>query len=292
MTVLPLASARVIKHAAALLSAYDVVFCDVWGVVHDGRRAIEPACAALTRFRDAGGTVVLVSNAPTPRETVAKLLDDKGVDRAAWDALVTSGDITRRHLAEKGYRRLHHIGPDRDLSLFETLEVERVPLRGAEAIVATGLVDDELETADSYRKTLEKAHGLQLPMVCANPDLLVEVAGRIYPCAGALAQLYTEIGGAVYWAGKPHRVAYGMAEETARELRGKPTPRERVLVIGDAVRTDLAGAKAFGLDSLFIAGGIHRLEVMPQGYIEGPRLERLLAAPAPWPVAAMETLVW
>jgi HAD superfamily hydrolase (TIGR01459 family) len=292
MTVMPLASARVTKRAGPLLAAYDVVFCDVWGVIHNGKTAYTAACGALQRFRESGGTVILVSNAPTPQDTVMRLLDEKGVPRAAWDGLVTSGDITRSHLRERGDRSVHHIGPARDLSLFEALDVKRVSLEQASVVVVTGLVDDFKELPESYRPLLQRIQALGLPMVCANPDLVVDVGGRLYPCAGAIAAIYEELGGSVYWAGKPYPVAYTTAAEMARRLRGEKVARARILAIGDAVRTDLEGARQFGIDSLFVAGGVHRAQLMPVGYLEPKRLEKLLAAPAPWPVAVMEELAW
>lgn len=293
MTAMPLASARVIKRARTLLASYDVVFCDVWGVVHDGHTAYSAACEALQAFRADGGTVVLLSNAPTPTETVERLLADKSVPRSAWDVLVTSGDLSRLHIEAEGYRAVHHIGPDRDLSLFDTLaHVDRVPLENAQALVVTGLINDLRDTAETYRPQLEQALALGLPMVCANPDLVVEVAGRLYLCAGSIAQLYERMGGRVHWAGKPHRVAYQAAHEAAVAFRGTPVERSAIIGIGDAVRTDLAGARDYGIDSLFIASGVHRMELMPAGYLDTKLLSKLLTAPAPWPLAAMEELAW
>jgi HAD superfamily hydrolase (TIGR01459 family) len=234
-----------------------------------------------------------LSNAPTPTETVERLLAEKGVPRPAWDVLVTSGDLTRLHIEAEGYRAVHHIGPDRDLSLFDTLRhVERVELSRAEALVVTGLVNDLRDSAETYRPLLEQALLRGLPLVCANPDLVVEVAGRLYLCAGSIAHLYERMVGSVHWAGKPHRIAYQTAHAAAERVRGARVERSAIIAIGDAVRTDLAGARDYGIDSLFIASGVHRRELMPAGYIDTKQLAKLLAAPAPWPLAAMEELVW
>jgi HAD superfamily hydrolase (TIGR01459 family) len=288
----PPAPVPIIAGARDLLARYDLVISDVWGVVHNGVRAYEPACAALVRYRRAGGRVVLLSNAPGPAETVSRLLDQKGVPRDAWDALVTSGDITRAHLAEAGYARIHHVGPDRDLSLFDTVAARRVGLAEAEAMVVTGLVDDANEEVAHYRPLLEQARQAGLPFVCANPDLVVEVAGRLYLCAGSLAALYEELGGDVLWAGKPFPVAYETAAAAAGRVMGRTPGKARTLAIGDAVRTDLAGAAGFGVDALFIGHGIHRDEIMPAGVLDRDRMDALLARAARPPVAAMAALAW
>lgn len=282
----------VIQHAGPLLMEYDVLVCDVWGVVHNGATAYAEAGDALARFRAAGGTVVLLSNAPLPSDRVAQLLGEKQVRRDAWDVIVTSGDITRRHVQVMGYSSLHHIGPDRDLALFKDLSAHRGALDDAQAIVCTGLVDDVNETAESYRGVLEQAKARDLPLVCANPDLIVDVGGVLLPCAGVLAALYEDIGGPVYWAGKPHAPAYEMALAAAAAVRMTEVVPERVLAVGDALRTDIAGAVAYGLDALFIAQGIHRDEVMPAGRIDSVRLNGIFRAAAFRPVAAMEGLVW
>lgn len=283
----------VLAQGRALLARYDAIFCDVWGVIHDGHRAYATACDALQRFRAGGGTVILVSNAPVPNARVAVMLDERKVPRDAWDAIVSSGDIALQHVAAAGYQRLYTIGPrDRDSALFNALPGRSVPLAEAEAMICTGLVDDRKETEESYRPLLEQARQLGLPFVCANPDLVVDVGGTLYLCAGAIADLYARLGGQVFWAGKPHASAYASATETAQRLRGAPTPKARILAIGDAVRTDLTGAHRAGIDALFIAAGIHREELLHDGVLCTERLSRLLAPPAPQPVAVMHMLAW
>jgi HAD superfamily hydrolase (TIGR01459 family) len=282
----------VIERAGDLLSRYAVLFCDVWGVVHDGVRAYPGANAALPRFRERGGTVVLVSNAPLPADKVEEVLAEKGVRRDAWDAIVSSGDLARARLLATGATRVHHIGPKRDLALFLGAGAARVPLDQAESLVVTGLVRDDLETAEDYRPTLAAAQARGLELLCANPDLLVEVGPRTYPCAGALAALYEAMGGRVYWAGKPHRVAYEAAFAVAERLRGVPVARSQVLAIGDAVRTDLAGAAGAGVDALFVTGGIHREAVTVGGFVDAGALQALLGPETRTTVAATPALVW
>ncbi len=293
----PLESARgappILEHAGPLLARYDAVFCDVWGVLHDGFRAFARAGAALARFRADGGTVILVSNAPASSGSVASMLDFTGVRREAWDAIVTSGDIAVMHLAKEGYRRLFCIGPpDRDRALFDSLDAEFVPLEAAEAILCTGLNDDRAERAQSYGPLLERALGLGLPLVCANPDLVVDIGGTLYPCAGAVADIYERMGGRVFWAGKPHANAFATAHALAERLRGTEVGRSRILAVGDAIRTDIAAAQTAGVDAILVLSGIHREEVMAGGRVSPERLARLFAPPAPAAIGVMRELTW
>ena len=281
----------VLQQAGALLARYDVLISDVWGVVHDGLWALEPACAALTAFRERGGAVILLSNAPGPSEQVAKLLDAKKVPRAAWDRLVTSGDVTRALIAETHHKLAYHTGWQSDRAVFEGLGVELVDEARADLVVATELNDYRSETPEQYRPLLRRFAERGLPFVCGNPDLVVHVGEDLLPCAGSLAVIYEELGGRVAWAGKPYRPAYDLALAAATQVRGgRPIEADRVLVIGDAVRTDLAGARLMGFDSLFIAGGIHRDETMRGGEVDPAGLAKVLDGLTVRPVAAMAAL--
>ncbi len=283
----------ILTRAGGLLARYDVLFCDVWGVLHDGHRAFEGACDALQRFRKRGGTVILVSNAPVPGNRVAAMLDMRAVPREAWDDIVASGEIALRHLAEKGYSRLYCIGPpDRDAATFERLSARPVPLEEAQAVLCTGLNDDRTETPEDYRELLRRARGRRLPFVCANPDLVVDVGGRQFICAGAIADLYERMDGEVFWAGKPHANAYDAAQAAAEAVRGSSVDRRRILAVGDSLRTDLKGAEAAGIDAIFIASGIHRDETMGSGELSPEKLEILFAPPAPRALAVLGKLRW
>jgi HAD superfamily hydrolase (TIGR01459 family) len=284
----------ILTNAAPLLTRYDTTFCDVWGVMHNGQAAYAEAGEALARFRANGGTVILVSNAPVPAEGVVRVLDRTSVRRDAWDAIVSSGDIALAHIAEKGYRALHRIGPARrDSMLFKRLPGESVPLDLADAIVCTGLVDDGNETVATYYPLIDDGVARKLPFVCANPDLVVDVGHKRYLCAGSIAAEYEARGGNVFWAGKPHRSAYASAFLKAAELRGARPDAARVLAIGDAVRTDLAAAAGAGVAALFIASGIHNDEVLSAGEIDAGKLAALFAPPnTPPAVAAMTQLRW
>jgi len=285
---------QIISNAGPLLSRYDAIFCDVWGVMHNGRTAHEGAGDALARFRAEGGTVILVSNAPVPASGVERVLEKTGVRRDAWDAIVSSGDIALRHIADKGYRRMHWVGPSRrDYALYIRLGEPQAPIVEADAIVCTGFKDDRNETVEHYHPMIEEGVALKLPFVCANPDLVVDVGTARLMCAGSIAAEYERRGGEVFWAGKPHPSAYGTAVATATELRGATPALQRILAIGDAVRTDLAAAQGLGVDGLFVAAGIHNDAVMAEGEIDARKLATLFAPPGTPPaIAAMPQLRW
>ena len=283
----------ILSHAGPLLERYDVIFCDVWGVVHNGVTAYEGACRALETFRSGGGTVILVSNAPVPKRRVADMLESRHVPQAAWDDIVSSGDIALAHVQKRGFTRLYCIGPqDRDQALFGALKARSVSLQESEAIICTGLTDDRNEKPDDYRGLLEEALTLRLPFVCANPDLVVDVGGTLLYCAGAIADLYAHMGGAVYWAGKPHLNSYETAHHRAEALRDENVPRGKILIIGDSLRTDMKGAETFGSDALFIASGIHRHETMDGISLSAKGLTDLFVPGSPPAIAAMAELRW
>lgn len=274
-----------------LASKYDVVFCDVWGVLHDGVTAHLDAADALIRFRAGGGVVVLVSNAPRPSEWVVESLDEKAVPRAAWDGVMTSGDVARRMLVDRALNAVHHIGPSRDLPLLGDERIARVGVEEASVVVVTGLENDGVETPEDYVERLEELKRRDLPMICANPDLVVQVGEATLWCAGAIADLYEKMGGETLWAGKPYGPVYDAALHLAGEILGREVSRDRVIAIGDAVRTDLAGATAFGIDCVFVADGIHGDE-LGRGSPDPEKLAALFSEHGYKPVAVMPKLIW
>ncbi len=233
---------------------YDLLLCDVWGVVHDGRVKSPPAEAALRAARAAGPKVVLVTNSPRPFAGVVAQLDALNVSREAYDGIVTSGDATRALIAA-GPKKILHVGLDRDLDLYEGLGVEPVGEDEAEVVVVTGLVRDEEETPADYADLLSRLAARGLPMICANPDIVVHRGEKLIYCAGALGQAYAALGGEVALAGKPHAPIY----QVALERSGLTDPR--VLCIGDGLHTDVKGAATIGADVLFVQEGIHREEL-------------------------------
>ena len=280
-------------HFATLASDYDVVLCDVWGVVHNGVAAAPEAGHALARFRERGGTVVLITNAPRPGEKVARLtLDRLGVPREAYDGIVSSGDVTRALIAARAGAHVFHIGPERDLPLFDDLAAPMAPLERAHYVVCSGLVDDTVETPQDYHELVARMRARALPMICANPDVVVERGDTLVYCAGAIADLYAAAGGEVIYAGKPYRPIYEQALALAEGVRGERVPHHRVLAIGDSVRTDLKGAAAFGIDGDFVTAGIHAEELGARHDPDAAALSSIFAAAGVAPKAVMHRLSW
>ncbi len=283
-----------IEGLRAIAGGYDLILCDVWGVLHNGLYAYPAADEALTRFRRDGGIVVLVSNAPRPGLGVARQLDRLGIARTAYDTIVTSGDLTRKAVIERPGEVVFHLGPPRDRPIFEGLPVRFGGIAEAAYVVCSGFDDDDVETVADYDERLAAMRARDLLMVCANPDLVVERGDRLVPCAGALALAYEEIGGPTFYAGKPHRPVYEEAVALASRIAGRETiPPGRVLAIGDAIRTDIAGAVAFGAGSLLIARGIHAHELeLAEGGLVSQHVQDWVAGQEARPDAVMELLVW
>jgi HAD superfamily hydrolase (TIGR01459 family) len=267
---------------------YDAILCDVWGVVHDGRQSFRPASDALVAFRRRGGAVVLITNAPRPSRPIQEQILHLGVSPDAFDAVVTSGDVTVAMIAERVAQPVCHIGPRRDLSLFEAVEArvgarpELTPADHAAYVLCTGLFHDDVETPEDYEGRLRAIAARGLPFICANPDIVIHRGSTLVYCAGALARRYEELGGKTIYAGKPYPPIYRAALAAAEAALGRPIDPARTLAVGDGMRTDIAGAVGQGLDALFISAGIHRDEA------EG--LEALFAREKLWPYASARSL--
>jgi HAD superfamily hydrolase (TIGR01459 family) len=275
-----------------LAAGYDAVLSDVWGVIHNGVAAFPEACDALARFRAGGGRVVLITNAPRPGAVVVKLLDRLAVPREAYDAIVSSGDVTRAVMAGRPGKSVLHIGPERDLPIFDGLGLHFVSLEQADYVVCTGLGDDEVETPENYRELLGRMRTRGLFMLCGNPDLVVERGHRLVYCAGAIADLYGEMGGEVLYAGKPYRPIYDQALDQVAGLDGRRPALDRVLAIGDSVRTDLKGANDLGVDCLFVTAGIHAEELGSRHDPDVEALAKIFADAGIAPKAVTRRLLW
>jgi HAD superfamily hydrolase (TIGR01459 family) len=282
-----------IEHFEPMAQNYDVLLCDVWGVIHNGVAAFAPACDALLRFRKRGGTAILITNAPRPGDSVARILDRLAVPRQAYDAITSSGDTTRGIVASRRGQRVFHLGPERDVPIFAGLDLTFAPLETADYVVCSGLFDDTIETPESYRDMLAAMRARSLFMVCANPDIVVERGDALVYCAGALADAYAVLGGEVLYCGKPHAPIYQVALATAQKARGGASvSRNRILAVGDSVRTDLKGANAFGIDSLFITSGIHAEEYGGRDTPDLGALNTIFDAGGVMPKAVMRGLRW
>jgi HAD superfamily hydrolase (TIGR01459 family) len=279
-------------HFATLAPAYDVLLCDVWGVVHNGVEATPQSCDALKRFRSQGGTVILITNAPRPGNVVREFIDKLHVPRDAYDGIVSSGDVTRAEMAERTGRSVFHIGPARDLPIFDGLDLRMAPVERADYVVCSGLFDDTKETPRDYQGLIDTMHARGLLMICANPDIVVERGTDLVYCAGAVADLYAAAGGNVLFAGKPYRPIYERALACAETLRGGPIDHKRVLAIGDSVRTDLKGAVAYGIECLFVTAGIHAEELGGRDSPDPAAMRDIFAAAGLYPTTVMRRLEW
>jgi HAD superfamily hydrolase (TIGR01459 family) len=273
---------------APIAANYDALLCDAWGVIHDGRALFPGAEEAMIEFRRRRGPVVVLTNAPRPNAVIPPQLDRLGLSREAYDAVVTSGDATRAEIGKRGGAPAFRIGPEKDDPLFEGLKVPFAPLEEADYLICTGLADDQRESPEDYRTLLIAAAARGLVMICANPDLVVRWGGRLIYCAGALAEIYERIGGAVVYGGKPHRPIYDLALARIAAIAGRALDPARVLAVGDGVATDIKGAAGHGLDAVLVAGagGVH------EGPASADAVAAALAAAGASAVAAMERLRW
>lgn len=278
-----------IGHLDDLFIKYDIIFCDVWGVLHNGEMAYPAAPGALQRARKAGKCVVLLTNSPRPRADVKMQLAALNVADDCYDEVVTSGDVTRVLIASAP-PEVFHIGAARDLSLYDNTHARLVEEQDARIIVCTGLFDDETETPEDYAPLLARLRARDLPFICANPDIVVERGQRMIFCAGAIARAYNALGGRTLVAGKPHAPIYDLALNEAEKITGQPVNRARVLAIGDGLLTDALGAKNNALDLLYISSGIHAKEYGVHGAPDHEKLSEWAHDHDIAPVATMPYL--
>lgn len=259
---------QTITDLAEVAPRYRALFCDLWGCVHDGIAAFPAAVAALQAYRAGGGRVILVTNAPRPKTGVVGQLARLGVPADAWDDIATSGDAAQAAMVMGAVgRAVHHIGPAKDASFFTDFAddvaslaatappVARVALEEASGIVCTGPFDELTDTPEDYRGTFLRAKAMGLKLLCANPDLVVDLGDRRIYCAGALAQLYDGMGGTSLYFGKPHPPIYDLARRRLAALDPGLTDAD-ILCVGDNIATDIQGGLAEGLDTLFVAAGL------------------------------------
>ncbi len=285
----PVSLMQFIARLDEIAPRYGAILCDVWGVLHNGEWSFPEAAGALERARANGIAVVLVTNAPRRSDRIIEQLGTFGVPRTAYDRVVTSGDATRDMIAG-GPRRIFHIGTERELTLYEELDVELCEEREADVAVCTGLFNDEVETPADYQDLLGRLRSRDVPMICANPDIVVERGTRLIFCAGAIAREYQQLGGRVSLAGKPHSPIYALARREIADMLGHPVEASKILAIGDGLLTDVKGAVQSGFDVLYISAGIHALEYGQHGKPERDALTAWLGRNQVKPVATMPML--
>ena len=276
---------RLISGLSEIADHHDALICDVWGVIHDGQAHHPQAADALFKFKEKHGPVVLLTNAPRVPDEVAAQCRIYGLPDGCYDAIVSSGGAARDELARRSAARtlpLYYIGPDRDLTMIQGLDIVRTDIGEAEVVLAIGLVDDMTETPADYTARLEAMKARGLTMLCANPDLVVHRGEKLVYCAGSLAQAYEGMGGDVIYYGKPHLPVYAAALAAA----GHP---KRPLAVGDGLYTDIRGANAAKLDVLFIADGVHGEDIQPYTDIH---LSNLFARFGAHAATVTRTLKW
>lgn len=286
----------IISALSEVSDRYDAVFCDLWGCLHDGVRALPEAVEALQGFKARGGTVVLLTNAPRPRVYVERQIERLGVPRDCWDTIATSGDSARTGMFQGDVgQKVWFVGEETDQVFFDPLKlvhdpvaVERVDLSEAEGIVCCG-PRDPLSPPDVMREELEDAKARGLKLLCANPDVIVDRGDTREWCAGAVAAYYEELGGTALYYGKPHAPVYDLARQRMAEA-GREPEGARVLAIGDGIATDIAGAEGQGIDSLFITGGLAAAETKTTDQPDADALGRYLAEAPHTPTYALGKL--
>ena len=293
-------TAQLLKGIAPLVERYDVFVIDLWGTLHDGVRPYPGALKALERLQAAGKRVALLSNAPRRAALAEATLAKMGFAPHLYAALLTSGEAVHAALRDRPdpwHARLYspcwHLGPARDRSVFEGLQLDLIdrPER-AGFCVATG-VDLNNETVDDYRPVLDRGLELRVPMICANPDIVVPVGSQLVTCPGAFAQYYSERGGDVFWHGKPHAPIYQRLF-AALEALGGPVDRARTIAIGDGLPTDILGARRAGIASALVLEGIHKpaVKLNWRGVPDESALGELLAQAPVSPDWVIPTLRW
>jgi HAD superfamily hydrolase (TIGR01459 family) len=288
---------RLLAGLREIAPEYDGVILDLWGVLHDGSKPFPGVLDALARLKSAGKRLAILSNAPRRAHLVASRLTEIGIPPELYDHIHSSGEEAWQHLKRRDDafyaalgRRCYHLGPARDENMVEGIDIERVTaIAAAEFILNTGPALGWEETVGDYETLLQAARAGEVPMVCANPDLVVIHEGRPAICAGALAERYEALGGYVRWHGKPYPSVYETCF-AALDI----AERGRILAVGDSLRTDIAGAAAAGIDSVLVTGGIHseQFGVAPGELPDRARIEAALAAGGHHPVAAMARFRW
>jgi HAD superfamily hydrolase (TIGR01459 family) len=270
---------RIIQSLSEVSVAYDAVLCDLWGCYHDGITPYAAAVDACRAFRADGGLVVLLTNAPRPAASVRRFLDQIGAPADSYDEIVSSGGACQAALQSGAFgHRVQYVGPERDLHMLTDVGLEPADSELAEAVLVTGLRDDSVETPADYAGEIAGWAARGLPMLCANPDIIVDRGEERLWCAGAIARDYEAAGGRVVWYGKPHRPIYARCFEILSQLAGREVPRRRVLAIGDGIATDVAGGIRAGLDVCFVTGGLAAGELGPDPeHPEPARLEAFLS---------------
>jgi HAD superfamily hydrolase (TIGR01459 family) len=289
-------SISIINGLAEMVDDYDLFIFDLWGVVHDGVAAYPNATECLRRLRQQRARVVLLSNVPRPSASVTQHLLELGVEKALYDRLLTSGEAAATTIAATATGSgadarpaYFHLGPERSRPTLDACGGREVAIEAAEMIICTGLFDDDADRAEDYRDFLTAAAAQGLPMICANPDLVVMRGDQMVQCAGAVAAFYEELGGTVRRFGKPFPDIFDRLFAETPDI-----PRARAVMVGDALATDIRGARQAGIDAIWVAGGIHAeaLSLGPDGRLDQDRVNSVAEQAGERPAAILPWLQW
>ncbi|MDA1099170.1 MAG: TIGR01459 family HAD-type hydrolase [Proteobacteria bacterium] len=289
-------SIPIIDGLAEMADDYDLFIFDLWGVVHDGVSAYPSALDCLRRLRQRRARVVLLSNVPRPSASVTQHLTELGVAEPLYDWLLTSGEAAATAVAATAVGSgadarpaYFHLGPERNRPTLDACRGREVAIEAAEMIICTGLFDDDADKAEDYRGFLTAAVARDLPMICANPDIVVMRGDQMVQCAGAVAALYEDLGGTVQRFGKPFPAIFDRLFVEAPDI-----PRARAVMIGDALATDIRGARQAGIAAIWIAGGIHAdaLSLAPDGGLDQDKVNSVAEQACEQPAAIMPWLQW
>ncbi|HTH18282.1 MAG TPA: TIGR01459 family HAD-type hydrolase [Magnetospirillum sp.] len=285
---------RMIHGLSEVAAGFDAFILDLWGVVHDGVEAYPGARDTLAAIRAAGKKTLLLSNAPRRADALVEQMNRMGIGREMYDLVLSSGEAVHMELKRrtdpfyaKLGSRLYHMGPERDENVFQGLDLVPVDIEHADFILNTGPWD-VTETVEDYVPKMKQGVARSLPMICANPDHVVIRQGQRVVCAGALAARYAEMGGRVSMRGKPDPAIY----DVALEMLGGA--RNRVLAVGDALHTDIKGANASNIRSIFVTQGIHaeELGIRPGDEPDSDILRQVVTRHGETPMAAIATFRW
>ena len=274
---------KIINDFQVISSKYEAVFCDLWGCIHNGKESFKDSIKALLRFRNRGGKVILLTNAPRPQLAIIDFLNQLKITKKYYDAIVTSGDATQLSLQSGNYGHdIFHIGPSRDLCIFDAGDnsvndfnpINLVEIAKASCILCTGLFNDQIENPDDYKKIINQGVDKKLPLLCANPDIQVDYGHQRLWCAGAIANNYRKAGGKSIYFGKPHKAIYDLALKKLYDI--DPTiSKHKIICIGDGIKTDILGGNSMGLDTLFVSGGLADKETGTIDGSESPDKDKL-----------------
>ncbi len=246
-----------LEHLSEIYSFYDTFVIDLWGVMHNGISLHDKAIEAVDKLLKESKKIVFLSNAPRPSEKVREFLKKLKMEEKYLKNIITSGEAAMHAINENRFGKLfYHLGPSRDESIFYKIKDNKTKLENSDFILCTGLLDEHEDDLNFYKSFLKNS--ISKKLICTNPDLTVHRGQQEEYCAGSIAQVFESLGGKVVYFGKPYKEIYSLCFNN----------KEKVLAIGDNLRTDIKGANNLNIDSIFISNGVHRYEFKNQNELK------------------------